>query len=116
VIGWLGVKSSSPEVSNTGWDFVVFVSVSNTSDGGLHPVSELSVVDWFSSEDALDDLVKPLVSCDRWFSSNYLDEVVGHGGEWSSSSSEGSISPSNGSSFSVNSVPSDHVFPGESIS
>lgn len=93
MIGWLRVKSSFPEVSDAGWDSVVFVSVSDTSNGGLHPVSELSVVHRFSSEDALDDLVKPLVSGDGWFSSNNLDEVVGHGSEWSSGSSEASVSP-----------------------
>ena len=64
VVGWLLVKSSSPEVSDTGWDSVISVSVSDTSDGGLHPVSELSVVHRFSSEDALDDLVEPLISGD----------------------------------------------------
>lgn len=62
VVGWLLVKSSSPEVSDTSWNLVVSASVSVSSDSGLHPVSELPVVGWFSSEDALDDLVEPLVS------------------------------------------------------
>jgi len=62
VIGWLLVKSSSPEVSDASWNSVVSGSSLVSSDGGLHPVSELSVVGWFSSEDALDDLVEPLVS------------------------------------------------------
>lgn len=62
VVGWLLAESSLPEVLNTSWNLVVSASVSVSSDGSLHPVSELSVVSWFSSEDALDDLVKPLVS------------------------------------------------------
>lgn len=89
-------KSSLPEVSNTCWN--ESLSVSSSSDGLLHPVSEDSVVNWFSSNKALNNLVEPLVSSVAWSSGNNLAEVVNHVWEGWSSSSESSSSPSNVSS------------------
>ena len=66
MVVWSLTDSSSPQVSNASWDLVVLVL--SSSDGLLHPVSEKSVVDWISSEDALDDLVEPLVSGVGWLS------------------------------------------------
>ena len=66
MVVWLLTDSSSPQVSDASWDSGV--SVLSSFDGLLHPVSEKSVVDWISSEDALDNLPKPLVSGVRWSS------------------------------------------------
>lgn len=114
VVGWLLAKSSLPEVLDASWNFVVLVS--SSSDGSLNPGSEDLVVNWFSSDDALNDLVEPLVSGGTWSSSNDLDEIVDHGVEWSLGSLEESSVPSDSGSNGVLLVPDEHVSVGEGVS
>lgn len=66
MIRWSLANSSLPQGLDTSWNSVVLIS--SSSDGLLHPVSEKSVVDWISSDDALDNLVEPLVSSGGWSS------------------------------------------------
>ena len=82
----------------------------------MHPVSENSVVGWFSSDDALDNSVQPLVSGLAWLSGDDLDEVVNHVGELWSGSWEPSSVPSDSGSSGLSLVESDHIDPGESVS
>ena len=63
-------------MSNARWK--VEVSGLSSSDDRLNPDSKESVVSWFSLDNALDDLVEPLVSSLGWFSADHLDEVVNH--------------------------------------
>lgn len=114
VVVWSASDSSFPQVSDASWDSGF--SVSSSFDGLLHPVSEESVVNWISLDDASDDLSEPLVSGVGWSSGDDSDEVVNHVWEGWSSSVESSSSPSDSGSLGFLSVESHHVAPGESVS
>lgn len=101
-------------MSNASWK--VEVSGLSSSNDRLNPDSKESVVSWFSLDNALDDLVEPLVSGLAWFSADHLDEVVNHVLECWSSSWEVSSIPSDVSSLSVVSIPVSHVIPSEGVS
>lgn len=114
MIIWILADSSAPQSLDAGWDSVV--SVLSSFDGLLHPVSEKSVVDWISSDDASDDLSEPCLSGGAWSSGDDSDEVVNHVWEGWSGSAESSSVPSDSSSLRLLFVESNHVVPGESVS
>lgn len=107
-------KSTLPEMSDTSWDLVV--SILSSSDGLLDPDSEDSVVCWLSLDDALNNLVQPLVSGGAWSSTDNLDEVVNHVLEGWFGSWEVLSCPSDSSSLGVLCEPSLHIVEGEGVS
>lgn len=107
-------ESSSPESFDASWNSDSLVL--SSSDSLLYPVSQDSVVVWVFSDNALDDLIQPLVSGLAWSSSDDLDEVVHKVLESWSSSSEPLASPSDTRSLADVLVPGLHVFPGEGVS
>lgn len=113
VVSWVLSKSSLPEVSDASWNLDV---LSVGSDCRLNPVSENSVVGWFLSDNALDNLVKPLVSGLAWSSSDDLDEVVGEVFHGWSGSNESLSSPSDTGSLADVLVPGNHLLVGEGVS